>query len=70
MGRTRCKKCRKPNPFPIVCSACNKGYCSSCIQVERHDCINMDKKLDEQMKLYSDDLMSKRTISQKIQQKV
>lgn len=39
----RCGKCNK-KCIPIKCSYCSCECCSSCIQLEIHECPGLDKK--------------------------
>ena len=42
----RCGHCGK-KCIPITCSYCKKDCCSSCIQLEVHECENIGKKCND-----------------------
>ena len=47
----KCKYCKKKKSILLDCKYCNKEYCSSCIDIISHKCINLDdckkRKRDE-----------------------
>ena len=46
----KCKKCNKKiGFFGITCKYCSSDYCSSCIQLEIHECLGIDKKRQEEL---------------------
>lgn len=34
----RCSHCRKKGMVPLTCNGCQKSFCPSCIQLEKHEC--------------------------------
>ena len=55
----RCKNCRKKTSLNgIICKCCSFNYCTSCIQLEKHNCTGIEVKKDETLKLLEDKLMS------------
>jgi|TARA_B110000977_G_scaffold167761_1_gene216548 hypothetical protein len=47
----RCEDCKIKKPFLLKCKFCSKKYCTFCIGIEKHRCVNADlckkRKLDE-----------------------
>lgn len=62
----RCKYCKRKKAILLECKYCNIGYCSSCIEISRHEC----QKSEECRKRKRDELEERLLSEKSIQNKV
>lgn len=64
--KSRCTNCLKPRGILTDCKYCSNKYCFSCIQLEIHNCKNIQNCRDISKSNLDIKLQSERTIAIKI----
>jgi|UniRef100_A0A6C0CNC9 predicted nucleic acid binding AN1-type Zn finger protein len=46
----RCAWCKKKSSVPIHCKYCDGEFCTSCYNLEKHQCMGLQLKKEEDLK--------------------
>ena len=63
----RCENCNKKKPFLIECKYCKNNYCTYCLEIEKHRCVNAELCKKRKLAELEKKLLSEQTKQTKIQ---
>ena len=63
----RCENCSKKKSFLIECKYCNNNYCTYCIELVKHNCVNSDLCKKRKLEELENKLLSQQVKKSKIQ---
>ena len=65
--KSKCKNCNKKCSLilQLKCNSCDELFCTSCLQVQIHQCPNIDEFISNKRKFLEDNLLKNKTVSNK-----
>lgn len=64
---SKCVKCGKKNHLQMKCKWCELFVCTKCIQVEVHDCVQLEKCIQSKTYTLNKMITDQRVVSVKVQ---